>query len=63
MFQTKVSLFEKAVVLDHPIFLSVETLKLRQGQIHFLKWNYVFVFDEIINDFKTNSVIYNTRSF
>ena len=42
MFQTKVSVFEKAVILDHPIFLSVEVLKLRQGQLHFFKWNHVF---------------------
>ena len=44
MFQTKVSVFEKAVILDHPIFLSVEALKLRQGQLHFFKWNHVFFF-------------------
>ena len=44
MFQTKVSVFEEAVILDHPIFLSVETLKLRQSQLHFLKWNHVFFF-------------------
>ena len=42
MFQTKVSMFEKAVILDHPIFLSVEVLKLRQGQLYFFKWNHVF---------------------
>ena len=42
MFQTKVSVFEKAVILDHPTFLSVEALKLRQGQLHFFKWNRVF---------------------
>ena len=42
MFQTKVSVFEKAVILDHAIFLSVEALKLRQGQLHFFKWNHVF---------------------
>ena len=42
MFQAKVSVFEEAVILDHPIFLSVEALKLRQGQLHFLKWNHVF---------------------
>ena len=42
MFQTKVPVFEKAVILDHPTFLSVEALKLRQGQLHFFKWNYVF---------------------
>ena len=42
MFQTKVSVFEKAVILHHPIFLSVEALKLRQGQLHFFKWNHVF---------------------
>ena len=35
MFQTKVSVFEKAIIQDHPIFLSVEALKLRQGQRHF----------------------------
>ena len=33
MFQAKVSVFEKAVILDHPIFISVEALKLRQGQL------------------------------
>ena len=44
-------------------FLSVEALKLRQGQLHFLKWNHVLFFDDIITDFKTNSVTYNTRSF
>ena len=37
-------MFEKAVILDHPIFLSVEALKLRQGQFHFFKWNHVFFF-------------------
>ena len=37
-------MFEKAVILDHPIFLSVEALKLRQGQLHFFKWNHVFFF-------------------
>ena len=42
MFQTKVSVFEKAVILDHPNFLSVEALKLRQGQLHFFEWNHVF---------------------
>ena len=63
MFQTKVSVFEKAVILDHPIFLSLDALKLRQGQLHFLKWNNVFFFDDIIIDFKTNSATYNTRSF
>ena len=63
MFLTKVSVFEKAVILDHPIFLSVEALKLRQGQLHFFKWNHVFFFDDIITDFKTNSATYNTRSF
>ena len=42
MFPTKVSVFEKAVILEHPIFLSMEALKLRQGQIHFFKWNHVF---------------------
>ena len=25
-----------------PYFLSVEALKLRQGQLHFFKWNHVF---------------------
>ena len=44
-------------------FLSVEALKLRQGQLHFFKWNHVFFFDDIITDFKTNSANYNTRSF
>ena len=63
MFRTEVSVFEKAVILDHPIFLSVEALKLRQGQLHFLKWNQIFYFDDIITDFKTNSATYNTRSF
>ena len=42
MFQKKHSVFEKAVILDHSIFLSVEALKLRQGQLHFFKWNHVF---------------------
>ena len=42
MFQTKVSVFEKAVILDHPIFLSLKALKLRPGQLHFFKWNHVF---------------------
>ena len=42
MFQTKVSVFEMAVILDHPIFLMVEALKLRQSQLHFFKWNHVF---------------------
>ena len=44
-------------------FLSVEALKLRQGQLHFFKWNHVFFFDDIITDFKTISATYNTRSF
>ena len=35
MFQTKVLVFEKAVILDYPIFSSVGALKLRQGQLHF----------------------------
>ena len=63
MFQTNLSVFEKAVILDNPIFLSVEVLKLRQGQLHFFKWNHVFFFDEIITDFKRNPATYNTRSF
>ena len=42
MFQTKVSVFEKAVILDHPIFLSVEALKLRQGQLLFLNGTMYF---------------------
>ena len=42
MFQTKVSVLEKAVILEHPIFLSVQALKLRQSQLHFFKWNHVF---------------------
>ena len=42
--EAKVSVFEKSVILDYPIFLSVEVLKLRQGQLHFLKWNHVFFF-------------------
>ena len=46
-----------------PYFLSAEALKLRQGQLHFLKWNHVFFFDDIITDFNTNSATYNTRSF
>ena len=46
-----------------PYFLSVKALRLRQGQLHFLKWNYVFFFYEIITDFETNSATYNTRSF
>ena len=44
-----------------PYFLSVEALRLRQGQLHFFKWKHVFFFDDIIADFKTNSVTYNTR--
>ena len=35
---------------------SVEALKLRQGQLYFFKRNHVFFFDEIITDFKANSV-------
>ena len=50
-------MFEKAVILDHPIFLSAEALKLRQGKLHFFKWNHVFFFDDIITDFKTNLVM------
>ena len=49
------------VILDHPIFLLVEVLTLRQGRLYFLKWNHVFFFDDI-TDFKMNSA-YNTRSF
>ena len=63
MFQTKVSVFEKAVILNNPIFLSVEVLKLRKGQLHFFKWNHVYFFDDIITDFKTNLTTYNTSSF
>ena len=48
MFQTKIAVFEKAVILDHLIFLSVEALKLRQGQLHFFKWNHVFFFGMIL---------------
>ena len=61
MFQTKVAVFEKAVILDHPIFLSVKAPKLRPGQLHFLKWNHVFVFDDIITDFKTNNGLVHCR--
>ena len=43
-FQTKVSVFKKAVILDHPIFLSVVALKLRQSQLNFSKWTHVFFF-------------------
>ena len=46
-----------------PYFLPVMSLKLRQGQHHFLKWNHVLFFDEIITDFKRNSATFNTRSF
>ena len=42
MFQTKVSVIEKVIILDHPIFLSTEALKQHQGQLHFFKWNRVF---------------------
>ena len=35
MFQTKVLVFEKAVILEHLIFLSVDTLNLRQGPYFF----------------------------
>ena len=42
MLQTKVSVFEKAVILDHQIFLSVEAPKLRRRQLRFFKWNHVF---------------------
>ena len=63
MFQTKVLVFKKAIILDHPIFLSVEALKLRQGRPNFFKWNHVFFFNDIITDFKTNSASHNTRSF
>ena len=34
---TNVLVFEKAVILDHLIFLSMETLKLPQAQLHFFK--------------------------
>ena len=62
MFQTQVSVFEKAFILDHPVCLSVEALKVREGQLHFFKWNHVFFFYDIITDFNTNSETYNTRS-
>ena len=42
MFYTKLAVFEKAVIPNHPIFLSAEALKLRQRQLHFFKWNHVF---------------------
>ena len=35
-------MFEKAVIHDQPIFLSVEALKQRQGQLRFFKWKHVF---------------------
>ena len=49
--------------VDQPFLLSVEALKLREGQIHFFKWNHVFFFDDTIADFKTNSATCNTISF
>ena len=63
MFQTKVSVFEKAVILDNPIFLSSEALMLRKVNSTFLSGTMYFFVDDIINDFKTNSATYNTRSF
>ena len=48
MFQTKVLVFEKAVILDYPIFSSVGALKLRQGQLHFFKWNHVLFFATLL---------------
>ena len=44
-------------------YSSMEALKLRQGPLHFFKWDHVFFFHDIITDFKTNSSTYNTRSF
>ena len=45
MFQTKVPVFEKAVILSTTLlFLSVEALKLRRSQLHFFEWNDVFFF-------------------
>ena len=38
-----------------PYLLSVEALKLCQGQLHCFKWNHVFFSNDIITDFKTNS--------
>ena len=62
MFQTKVSVFEKAVILDHSILLSVEALKLSQGQLHFLKWNHVFYrFQDEFSDLQ-HKVILVTQS-
>ena len=57
MFQTKVSVFEKAVILDHPIFLSVEVLKLRQGQLHFFKYNLVTQSIKIVEKSKHIGII------
>ena len=37
-------MLEKAVILVDPISLWVEALKLRQGQLHFFKWNQVCFF-------------------
>ena len=42
MFQTKVTVFEKAVILDHPIFFFGGGAEATQGQLHFFKWNHVF---------------------
>ena len=42
-FRQKFQFLETAVIPDHTIFLSVEVLKLRQGQLHFLKWNHVLL--------------------
>ena len=54
MFKTKVLVFEKAAILDHPILLSVEVLKLRQGQLHFFKWNHVFFFMTLLPILRRN---------
>ena len=40
-----------------PYVLSVEALKLRQGQLHFFEWNLVFFFDEIITNFNTLTAV------
>ena len=62
-FKQKFQRFRRPSYSSNLFFLSVEALKLRQGQLHFFKWNHVFFFDDIITDFKTNLATYSTRSF
>ena len=63
MLQTKVSVFEKAVILDHPIFFIGGGAEATSRSTPLFKMEQCIIFDGIIADFKTNSATYNTKSF